>query len=138
MLPLEENGSAKDMPQSATQILVEIDLADDEADLLEPLARYLCREIEDLDVGAVLTPPAGPAPSGAKAGSGLNWGQLLITLAGSGSILVDVVTAVDSWIKSQGERSVKLEIGGDRLELTGVSTEVQKAAIRHWIERHQG
>jgi hypothetical protein len=138
MLPLEKIGFDKDIPQNATQILVEIDLSDDDAHLLERLTRDLCREIEELDVDAVVIPPAGPAPRGAKAGSGLKWGQLLITLAGSGSILTEVVTAVDGWLKSQGERSIKLEISGDRLELTGVCTEVQKAVIRHWIERHRG
>jgi hypothetical protein len=119
------------------QLLVEIEGSGDDEPLLEQLTRDLRREIEELEVGLVEIPPAGPAPRGSKAGPTFNWGQLLVTLAGSGSVLINVVTAIDSWIRNQGGRSVVVEIDGDRLELTGVSSDVQKALTRHWIARHQ-
>jgi hypothetical protein len=120
------------------QLLIEVASSDEDAALLEQLTQGLRSEIEELEVGLVEILPARPAPRGSKAGPGFEWGQLLVTLAGSGSILIDVVKAIDGWLRAQGGRSVTVEIDGDRLELTGVSSEAQRAVIRHWIERHRG
>ena len=121
------------------QLRVQIDSAtDDDTALLEQLTQGLRSEIEELEVDAVELSDAGSPPPMSKSGSGTNWGQLLVTLANPGAILANVIKAIDSWIKTQDGRSVTVEIDGDRLELTGVSTEDQKAVIQHWIQRHRG
>ena len=120
------------------QLRVEIENASEEdREQLEHLSEALRREIAELDVDAVERPAAEPAPPGTKAGPGIDWSQLLVTLASPGSALVSVISAINGWIKIQGGRSVSVEIDGDRLVLTGVSSEDQKAVIQHWIERHQ-
>jgi hypothetical protein len=47
-----------------------------------------------------------------------------------------VVDTVQSWLARLGSRSVKLELDGDVLEVTGVSAQQQGDLIRTWVERH--
>jgi hypothetical protein len=39
-------------------------------------------------------------------------------------------------MRRSGQRAVKIEIGGDTLELTGASDEMQKRLVDDWIQRH--
>ncbi len=126
------------MSGRSQQIVVQVETsAADEAAALEELTRNLRREILNLDVDSVEIPDAGPAPEGAKGEAAFDLGKLLITLANPSGLLVNVVKAVDGWIRAQGVRSVSLEIDGDKLQLTGLSSEDQKALIEHWISRHR-
>jgi hypothetical protein len=43
---------------------------------------------------------------------------------------------VQSWLSSSGDRSVKLELDGDVLEVTGITRGDQRELIRTWIDRH--
>ena len=80
----------------------------------------LRRELLDLDVDAAEAP-------GRRAAAGIQGldvaalGALVVNIADS-QLLAAVVAAVRSWLAGSSRRSIKLELGGDALELTGVSS----------------
>ncbi|MGH8909014.1 MAG: hypothetical protein ACRD0K_21605 [Egibacteraceae bacterium] len=108
----------------------------DAADLAERAAA-LREELLQLDVARVDLAMAGPAPAGTRAGEALAAGVLLVDLAASTGLLdAVVVDAVRSWVSRPGQRSVRLELDGDVLEVTGVSWREQRRLIQTWIDRH--
>jgi hypothetical protein len=64
-------------------------------------------------------------------------GTLMLTIA-QPDLLAAVVTAIQSWRGSAQHRSVRLELDGDVLELTGVSTSEQRRLADAWLRRHEG
>src|SRR6266536_518035 len=63
-------------------------------------------------------------------------GALLVTVAQS-QLLTPVLAAVRSWLAGSPRRSIKLELGGDVLELTGVSSNEQRRLTDEWLRRHE-
>jgi hypothetical protein len=51
-------------------------------------------------------------------------------------MLTPVVAAVQAWLGGSRQRSVKLQLGGDVLELTGVSSKDQRRLVDEWLRRH--
>lgn len=105
---------------------------------LEQLTQQLRRELLELDVEAVELLRSGKAPSKAKAGDAITWGSLLLTLAASGGVLTTLIQVLQSWLTRHEQRSLTLEIDGDRLEITGVSSKEQERLIEAWLGRHRG
>ncbi len=62
-------------------------------------------------------------------------GALLVHLADP-EMLAGVVAAVRSWLSGSSRHSIKLELGGDVLELTGVSSQEQRRLTDEWLARH--
>jgi hypothetical protein len=108
---------------------------DADAEEVAEMASQLRRELLDLDVEAVELVRTGPAPAGSKGVGVLAVGTLLVTLAKS-SGLAAVVGAVQSWLSGRQRRSVKIQLGGDTLEVTGVTSDEQRRLIDDWIARH--
>lgn len=107
----------------------------DAADLAELTIR-LREELLTLDVAKVELASAGPAPAGTRAGDALAVGVLIVSLAASSGLLSAMVDLVASWVARPGQRSVRLELDGDVLEVTGVSAREQRRVIQTWITRH--
>jgi hypothetical protein len=96
----------------------------------------LRRELLDLDVEAVELARAGEPPSGTRAVEVMALGALVVSVAKS-QVLVNVVAAVRAWLGGQQQqRSIKLELDGDVLELTGVSSNEQRRLSDEWLRRH--
>jgi hypothetical protein len=95
----------------------------------------LRRELLELDVDAIEIPRAGEPPPGSRAGELAALGTLVVTVAQS-QLLASVVAAVQSWLSSSHRRSIKLELGGDVLELAGVSSAEQRRLTDEWLRRH--
>jgi hypothetical protein len=95
----------------------------------------LRRELLDLDVEAVQVPHGGEPPPGSRAVDVAALGALVVNLADS-QLLAAAVAAVRSWLSGSPRRSIKLEIGGDALELTGVSSKEQRRLADEWLARH--
>ena len=95
----------------------------------------LRRELLDLDVDAVGMPPAGEPPPGSRAADVAALGVLAVNLADS-QLLAAVVSAVRSWLVSSPRCSIKLQLVGDALELTGVSSKEQRRLADEWLARH--
>jgi hypothetical protein len=63
-------------------------------------------------------------------------GALIVNLLQSSTLLGAVVGTVQSWLSGHKGRSVKLELDGDVIELTGVSSDQQQRLVDAWIARH--
>ena len=109
--------------------------ADGDAEEVAEATLQLRREFLDLDVDAAEAPRAGEPPPGARAVDVAALGALLVSIADS-QLLAAVVGAVGSWLAGSSRRSVKLELDGDALELTGVSSREQRRLTDEWLARH--
>jgi hypothetical protein len=107
--------------------------ADDQE--LGQLAGKLRRELLHLDVDAVTHAGGGQPPPGAKAVGVVEVGGLIVQLLQSSTLLGAVVAAVQSWLSGHQGRSVKLELDGDVIEVTGVSSDQQRRLVDAWIAR---
>jgi hypothetical protein len=108
---------------------------DGDAEELAQATRQLRRELLDLDVNSVETPSAGEPPPGSRAVDVATLGALVVNMADS-QLLAAVIGAVRSWLAGSSRRSIKLGLGGDVLELTGVSSKEQRRLTDEWLARH--
>jgi hypothetical protein len=126
------------MDEYATTLDVKVAVGPDgDAEELAQAAWQLRRELLDLDVDSVETPSAGEPPPGSRAVDVAALGALVVNLADS-QLLAAVVAAVRSWLAGSSRRSIKLGLGGDVLELTGVSSKEQRRLTDEWLARHTG
>ncbi|HEX2373033.1 MAG TPA: hypothetical protein VHO93_03545 [Actinomycetota bacterium] len=107
--------------------------ADDEE--IAEATLQLRRELLDLEVDAVELPSAGDAPPGARGLELAALGALLVTVSQS-QLLAPVVAAIRTWLAGSPQRSIKLELDGDAIELTGVSSKEQRRLVDEWLQRH--
>jgi hypothetical protein len=118
------------------RLLLEEDGAD--AERVDVLTGHLRRELAQLDVERVRPLPAGEAPPGTRALDAAVLGGLLVTLGQSGTGLAAVITAIRGWLaRTPGPaRTVRLELGGDVLELSQASADQQDRLIELFVDRH--
>jgi hypothetical protein len=127
------------MSDQTTQLMLDIDAGPDtDTEELAELTRQLRGALLELDVEAVYLVRAGEAPERAKAGDPITWGALLVALTASGGVLITLINTLQSWLTRHERRSVTLEIDGDKLEVTGISSEEQQRLINSWLSRHRG
>ncbi|MGH3941788.1 MAG: hypothetical protein ACRDTG_24800 [Pseudonocardiaceae bacterium] len=108
-----------------------------DAEELAGLAIDLCELLEErLAIERVAAATAGQAPPDTRAGEIFVAGALTVMLTQSSNLLTALIETVQSWVSSVGGRSVKLEIDGDALEVTGISRRDQRELIQTWIDRH--
>jgi hypothetical protein len=102
------------------QVAIEVDAgASADAEELDALTAQLQCELQELDLEAVERVRQGQAPPGARP-----------------VMLSSAVEVVRCWLSGRSQRSVKLEIDGDVLEVTGLSTDDQRALISAWLARN--
>jgi hypothetical protein len=109
---------------------------DADAEEVAEATLQLRRELLDLDVEAVELPRAGEPPPGTRAVELAALGALVVTV-GQSPLLGPVVAAVRSWLAGSPQRSIKLELDGDALELTGMSSKEQRQLVDEWLRRHE-
>jgi hypothetical protein len=106
---------------------------------LEELALLLRQELLDLDVRAVESSTDGEAPEGSRSGLAAIAGVLSVSLQPGLQALGAVVAVVRDWLRRSGSgRTVKVAIGGDVIELTGASDQVQQQLVDAFVRRHAG
>lgn len=110
---------------------------DENAEDVAEATLRLRRELLDLDVEAVEVPTVGEPPPGARAVELAALGALVVTV-GKSQLLTSVVAAIRSWLAGAPQRSIKLELDGDALELTGISSKEQRRLADEWLHRHEG
>lgn len=103
---------------------------------LEQLTMGLRRELAELDVESIGIERTGSAPPGSRAVDVLALGTLVVTVVRSSGLLRAVVGALQSSLAGPRQRSVKLELDGDVLEVSGISSADQRRLIASWIARH--
>jgi hypothetical protein len=96
----------------------------------------LRRELLELDVAAVELPSGGEAPPGTRAIELAAVGALVVTMARS-QLLGSVLATVRAWLANSPRRTIRLELGGDVLELNGVSAAEQRRLADEWLRRHE-
>lgn len=101
----------------------------------ERLAHDLAEELRELDGTELIDGPAGRAPAGSK-GGGLVWGTIFVRLAEFGATS-GLASALVAWLGRDRGRTVTVQVGDDRLELTGVSARDQQR-IAAWFESRVG
>ena len=109
-----------------------------DAERLAVLTGYLRAELLQLDIENVTASPAGEAPPGARVVGVAAVGALLVALGQSANGLQAVVSAIRAWLR-RGDgtpRTVRLELGGDALELSQASAADQERLIELFISRH--
>jgi hypothetical protein len=119
------------------QVRVQVDETGADPERLDVVARLLRDELVQLDVEDVSTVRAGPAPEGSRALDVVTVGGLLVSL-GTPDVLRSVVATVRAWLTRSpvGGRSVKIEVGGDVLELSDASREDQDRLVAMFLDRH--
>ena len=117
----------------ALQVNVGLD-ADADAGELYDATSQLQQELLQLDVDSVDRPPGPPPPPGTRAVEVAELASLLVTLGGS--VIGPVAQVIAGWVSRGSSRSVKLEIGGDSIEVTGLSSEKQDRLIESFLARH--
>lgn len=126
------------MPGNNIQLTVTL-AAEPDTDVqdLERLTLQLRKELSELDVQANFV-TGGPAPANAKAGDVVEWGTLLLTLAASGGVITTLINAIQTWLTNRNQpAAVTVEMGGDKLQITGNPSPEQQRIIEAFLHRHR-
>ncbi len=101
----------------------------------EETALRLRHELLETEVLSVEAAAGVVPPQGAK-GLPVGLDTLLITLAGSGSILSTVIGTISNWLMERKKCSVTLKLDGDEITVTNPSADDQRKLIEAWVTRH--
>jgi hypothetical protein len=109
-----------------------------DAERLDALTGLLRGELLQLEVQDVTALRAGESPPGARGLDAVAVGGLLVGLGSSAEGLGSVISAVRAWLGRGGgtRRTVRLELGGDALELSEATAADQDRLIGLFISRH--
>jgi hypothetical protein len=117
-----------------------LQLSEDGADAerLDALTGLLRDELLQLDLEDVTALQAGEPPPGARGLDAVAVGGLLVSLGSSADGLRSAVSAIRGWLARGGgtRRTIRLEIGGDALELSEATVADQDRLIGLFITRH--
>jgi hypothetical protein len=122
--------------RSELAIEVSVDGADP-GEIME-LTSQLRDSLLELDVEAVYAPSKGAAPEGSKGVESLQLGSLIVQLLLQEGVLESVIRVLKSWLGHRPDRSVKVTLGGDSLELTGATSAQVSQLVEVWVKRHAG
>jgi hypothetical protein len=106
--------------------------ADDEE--LARLSRQLRAELLDLDVERV-DYAEGTVPDGAKSGTAVSLGTLVVTLSDS-AVLAAAVGVLRAWVRRGSGRKVTVTLGRDKLEIKGTLDEREAGLISKFLDQH--
>lgn len=106
---------------------------------LDDLTLALRRDLLELPVTDVQPAAGAAAPPGSRGVDPSSIGELIVLLNSSAALLVSVATAVRSWRRHTiPGGSVRLRLGDDEIEITGVSEGTEAQLIDDWARRHGG
>lgn len=119
--------------ETTPELAVKLDLGPQAGpEEVDELARSLRDELLQLDVHTVDLVNAGVAPEGTKGFGLLEVGALIVKFGSSGA-LRKVVDTIRRWAAHDANRSAKLVVGSESLEVTGISTVQQQQLIDEWV-----
>jgi hypothetical protein len=122
------------MESGQARLIIEVSEDGADPDAVVALTDALQQDLLELDVEDVDAPATAKPPDDAKAGEGLAIGTLVVTL--TPAMLTAVVAVTRSWLSRQAHRRVKLKLGDDVLEMSGVSQDDQHRIVDDWLRRH--
>lgn len=106
---------------------------------LDDLGRLLVAELSELpDATSVNSLHLGEAPPGTRGGLVAQAGALVVEAQPQVAAVVAIVTSLWGWVKrsGHGSRTIRIEVDGDILELSGTTDSVQNTLVADWIARH--
>ena len=119
---------------------VRVTLSEDEADAerIDALANLLRADLLELKVDDVRRLRTGDAPPGSRAVDVAAIGGLVVMLGQSAHSLSAVIGAIRAWLaRGHGpRRTVRVEIGGDVLELSEASLAEQDQLVSLFVSKH--
>ncbi len=125
------------MNEDLSQLEINFTVDDDvSAHELDELTAAMRRELLQLDVQSVDRVSGGPAPEGAKGIELAELGALVVSLGKATPVLGQVVAVIEAWVARSPNRTVKLTLDGDTLELNGMSERDQRQVVKDWMARH--
>jgi hypothetical protein len=108
---------------------------------LEEITRLLHDELSELKyVDSIEYTKNNDAtiPEGSKGIEGImEVGSLLVTLATSSGVLEGITGTIQSWMQRTGQQKITMEINGDKIEITGITSENQDKLVEAWINKHK-
>lgn len=117
------------------QLKLQIDKREeDDAEEMEDLSRSLRDDLSNLDVVKEVTLATENPPSGSKALDGVALGSMIVDFATGGAVK-QVAETVQMWIKRNENRSIALEMDGDKIDVKGASGKDQQKIIDAWVMR---
>lgn len=127
------------MANQNSQLALHIDTGQEtNVEEMAKLSRRLREELLELDVEKVDLARVSEPPAKSKTGDPVTWGTILVTMAASGGVLTTLITTVRSWLMRNERHKITMEINGDKLDVTGISSKEQQRLIESWLRRHQG
>jgi hypothetical protein len=120
-------------PPSSVRISIDNGAESDQEELAQ-LGQRLRRDIQNLDVEAVEFVRDGAAPAGAK-GDPLTMASLAVTLAPV--VLKPLFDMLQNWTARHNNSTVTIEMGSDKLTMTGSPSKEQLAVIQAVLQKHQ-
>jgi hypothetical protein len=80
-----------------------------------------------------VTSQKGTAPEGARAGTAVELGALLVTCKPAADALASVVSTLGQWVHLRPKRSVEVEVNGQRIALQGHSAQTERELVDAWV-----
>ena len=120
-------------PPSSVRIRIDGAAGSDQEELAT-LGQRLRRDIQQLDVDTVDFVHEGSAPAGAK-GDPAAIASLAVTLAPI--VLKSLFDLLQSWSARHNNASITIEMGSDKLTMTGSPSKEQLALIQAVLQKHQ-
>lgn len=125
------------MDEDLNQLEINLRVDDDVSPLeMEELTAAIRRELLQLDVQSVDRVSGGLAPEGAKGIELAALGALIVNLGKAAPVLGQVIDVIQAWAARSPNRTVKLTLEGDTLELGGMSETQQRQVVKDWMARH--
>lgn len=106
---------------------------------LDDLGRLLRAELLELPEAAYVDAlTVGEAPPGTRGGLVAEAGALVVTAQPHVAAVVTIVASIWRWLKRSdtSPRTIRLEIDGDVIELSGATNAMQEKLVEEWIARH--
>ena len=123
------------MSSSPSSVRISIDSgAESDPEELAQLGKRLRSDIQQLDVDAVQFVREGAAPAGAK-GDPLTMASLAVTLAPV--VLKSLFDMLQNWTARHNNATVTIEMGSDKLTMTGSPSKEQLAVIQAVLHKHK-
>jgi hypothetical protein len=123
------------MVQTPPELAIKLDAGpDSDPEQLDELTRALRHELLELDVEAVEFVSAGEAPEQAKGFGLASVGALIVRIV-SGSALNGVAEVIKAWTSRDANRSVKLVMADESIELSGVSSGQAQQMLDAWVQK---
>ncbi|WP_052809470.1 hypothetical protein [Streptomonospora alba] len=120
-----------------TTMQIHVSSDDTHAEDLADLIAALHNELLQLDVAEVRPLRAGPPPAGARAEWGIDLGSLAVVADASVETLSRIVRSLRAWRdRAEPRPSIRLEIGGDVVEISEASAEQAEQSLQLFLQRH--